>query len=131
MISSRRLRLRRWQVNAVVWSGDQEGMILWKCNGAPVRVQMSVNQLPLTQYNKQHDAAQVLDPKMRVLVERTTDRGLQRLKDGRLRYSNNHIFHHSRTIWLLVNKMNDDQRKIIYDSDIRIWLRNIENNQNI
>lgn len=48
---------------------------------ARVRVQMSVEQLPLTQYNKQHSAAQVLDPKMRVLMEWTTDRGPTSYRD--------------------------------------------------
>lgn len=82
-------------------------MTLWKCNGAPVRVQMSVNQLPLTQYNKQHDAAQVLDPKMRVLVERTTDRGTTSYRDWKMDdydivINNNHIFHHGTIDYWLI-----------------------------
>lgn len=60
-----------------VRSGGQEGLNCGSVYGERVRrVQMSVDQLPLTQYNKQHDAAQVLDPVAHVLDERTTDRRL-------------------------------------------------------
>lgn len=53
-------------------SGGQAGLNCGSIYGERVRVQMSVDQLPLTQYNKQHDAAQVLDPVVHVLDERTT-----------------------------------------------------------
>jgi len=74
-ILSRRSRLRQWQVNAAwyIRSGGQAGLNCGSIYGERVRVQMSVDQLPLTQYNK-HDAAQVLDPVVHVLDERTTDR---------------------------------------------------------
>lgn len=72
---SRRSRIRQWQVNAAwyIRSGGQAGLNCGSIYGERVRVQMSVDQLPLTQYNK-HDAAQVLDPVAHVLDERTTDR---------------------------------------------------------
>jgi len=64
------------QCRGMYGRGGQAGLNCGSIYGERVRVQMSVDQLPLTQYNKQNDVAQVLDPVVHVLDERTIDHRL-------------------------------------------------------